>query len=165
VAARLPAPTVSHRRRAPGIAPPMVSPPYHLRRPPSCLIYHCKLKTIPSPPLRAPHRSLCSSIVTRAATMHRRRPRAAGPRRVAEHCRDPEPPPREQPLKSFEASAAHHLFHSHLINDLLIQPLSGPASTSMSFPLLPRSSPPRAGHHNYRTTPSPALLPTRCVLP
>jgi hypothetical protein len=66
--------------------------------------------------------------------------RFAGPHRVAKRHPDPEPPPGEQSPKSFEAEAACHLFHGHLIDDLLIQPPSRPASSSMSFQSLPRSS-------------------------
>jgi hypothetical protein len=40
-------------------------------------------------------------------------------------------------------TVARHLFHSHLVDDRLDQPPSGPASKSMSFPLSPRSSPNR----------------------
>jgi hypothetical protein len=65
----------------------------------------------------------------------------AGLHRVTRRRPDPKPPPREQSPKSSEAGVTCHLFHSHLVNDLLIQPPSGRASTSMSFPPSPRSSP------------------------
>jgi hypothetical protein len=38
-------------------------------------------------------------------------------------------------------AVTRHLFRSHLIDDRLDQPPSGPASKSMNFPLSPRSSP------------------------
>jgi hypothetical protein len=58
---------------APSLAPPMVSPPYHLRRPPPCLICCCRSKPSPFPPLCAPHRSLCSVTLeptSRGAASH-----------------------------------------------------------------------------------------------
>jgi hypothetical protein len=54
---------------------------------------------------------------------------------------DPEPPTHKQSPKSSAVSAARHLFHGHLIDDRLVQPLYGPASMLMSFPPSPRSSP------------------------
>jgi hypothetical protein len=93
-------PKTDRRRRAPGLTPPMVSPPYHLRRPTPHPICHCKSKPIPSPPLRTPHRSLCSSMAPELP------PRAAvdcvpsclairfaGPRQVTERRPDSEPRP------------------------------------------------------------------------
>jgi hypothetical protein len=104
-------PKTDRRRRAPGLTPPTVSPPYHLRRPTSHPICHCKSKPIPSPPLRTPHRSLCSSMAPELpprATVDRV-PRClairfAGPRQVTERRPNSEPPPHEQSPMSYPSS-------------------------------------------------------------
>jgi hypothetical protein len=132
--------------------PPLVSRRPQFHRSTTCVVHHLALSTVagrsqsllllfvlpaarsalqwpPELPLRA-----TVDHVPRCLTV-----RFAGPCRVTERRLDPEPSPREQSPKSSKAGATHHLFHSHLIDDLLIQPPSEPASTSMSFPLSPRS--------------------------
>jgi hypothetical protein len=86
--------------------------------------------------------------------------RFAGPRRVAEHRPNPEPSPRVQSSKSSNASATRHLLHGHLVNDHLVQPPSGAASTSTNFPSSPRSS-----TNPEPTTTTTERPPHRCSSP
>jgi hypothetical protein len=115
---------------ASGLAPPMVSLPYHLRRPRPHLICCCMSKPIPSPPLHAPHRSLCSSMATRAATTCR----AALPSALQDHIGSP----------SATLTPSHRPASSHRSASKLKPPAtSSTATSSMTSSSSHHPGPPR----------------------
>jgi hypothetical protein len=97
-----------------------------------------------SPSLSYSISPLCPLLIVRPRrqlpSMNHIRHHSRAPRSHANQAMTPSHHPREQSLKSSKAGAARHLFHGHLVDDHLIQPPSGLASTSMSFPPSPRSS-------------------------
>jgi hypothetical protein len=130
---------------APGLAPPMVSLPYHLRRPPPCLICRYRSKPSPFPPLRAPHHSLCSVTLEptpRGAASHQpplmsaalkhRRPRVPSDSSDRRFVHPRATSPRPEDCRGRQSSAS--FFHGHLVLDSHLRPSFSPPNTSSRTP-------------------------------
>jgi hypothetical protein len=133
---------------APSLSLPTVSPRYHLRHPPPHPICHYRLKPSPFPPLRAPHRSLCSvtlELTLRGAASHQPPPISAASSTTVPMCQAPpvtEPSFIREPHRHVAkiAKAVSRLPPSSTGTSLWTT-TSGPPNTSSRTPESPWCSP------------------------